>query len=276
MGEGLNASLTVSRIERRFSELKVAKRKALIPFVTAGDPSLEATVPVMHALVEAGADVIELGVPFSDPMADGPVIQRSSEQALRRGAGLRYVLKAVAEFRQRDAETPVVLMGYLNPIEIHGNQRFAEEAVQAGVDGVLLVDLPPEEAAEMREVFSRYGLDLIALASPTTTPERMAMLCGSAQGYLYYVSFAGVTGAGHLDTRAAGLRLHDLRAQARVPVVAGFGIKDAASAAAMAVEADGVVVGSALVAHLADAHDAADAASRAAAFLAPLRAALDA
>ncbi|MEO6103233.1 MAG: tryptophan synthase subunit alpha, partial [Pseudoxanthomonas sp.] len=175
-----------------------------------------------------------------------------------------------------DADTPVVLMGYLNPIEIHGYASFAEEAVAAGVDGVLLVDLPPEEAAETREIFSRHGLDLIALASPTTTPERMAMLCESAQGYLYYVSFAGVTGAGHLDAQAAGVGLHDLRAQSRVPVVAGFGIKDAASAAAMAVEADGVVVGSALVAVLAEAADSAQAASRAAAFLAPLRTALDA
>ena len=266
----------MSRIARRFSELASAQRKALIPFITAGDPSLEATVPVMHALAEAGADVIELGVPFSDPMADGPTIQRSSEQALLRGAGLRYVLSTVSEFRQRDADTPVVLMGYLNPIEIHGYARFAAEAVAAGVDGVLLVDLPPEEAAETREVFSQHGLDLIALASPTTTPERMTMLCSAAQGYLYYVSFAGVTGAGHLDTGAAGARLHDLRAQSRVPVVAGFGIKDAASAAAMAVEADGVVVGSALVARLADAADPAEAASRAAAFLAPLRAALNA
>ncbi len=264
----------MSRIASRFSQLKSAQRKALIPFITAGDPSLEATVPVMHALVAAGADAIELGVPFSDPMADGPVIQRSSEQALRRGAGLRYVLQAVAEFRQRDADTPVVLMGYLNPIEIHGNQRFAEEAAQAGVDGVLLVDLPPEEATETREIFARHGLDLIALAAPTTTPERMAMLCESAQGYLYYVSFAGVTGAGHLDAQAAGGRLHALRAQSLVPVVAGFGIKDAASAAAMAVEADGVVVGSALVACLADA-GTAEAVSRAAAFLAPLRRALD-
>jgi tryptophan synthase alpha chain len=266
----------VSRIVQRFSQLESARRKALIPFITAGDPSLKATVPVMHALVAAGADVIELGVPFSDPMADGPVIQRSSEQALRRGAGLRYVLQVVSEFRTRDADTPVVLMGYLNPVEIHGNQRFAEEAVQAGVDGILLVDLPPEEAAETREIFTRQGLDLIALASPTTTPERMAMLCGSAQGYLYYVSFAGVTGAGHLDTRAAGLRLHDLRAQSQVPVVAGFGIKDAASAAAMAVEADGVVVGSALVACLAEALTPEEAASLAAAFLLPLRQALDA
>jgi tryptophan synthase alpha chain len=265
----------VSRIAHRFSQLKSRHRKALIPFITAGDPSLEATVPVMHALVAAGADVIELGVPFSDPMADGPVIQRSSEQALRRGAGLRYVLQAVAEFRQRDADTPVVLMGYLNPIEIHGNQRFAEEAAQAGVDGVLLVDLPPEEATETREIFTGHGLDLIALASPTTAPERMSMLCDSAQGYLYYVSFAGVTGAGHLDAQAAGARLRALHAQSPVPVVAGFGIKDAASAAAMAVEADGVVVGSALVACLADAASPGEAASRAAAFLQPLRQALD-
>ena len=266
----------MSRIDRRFAQLKAANRKALIPFITAGDPSLEATVPVMHALVGAGADVIELGVPFSDPMADGPTIQLSSEQALRRGAGLRYVLQAVAGFRQRDADTPVVLMGYLNPIEIHGNERFAEEAVRAGVDGVLLVDLPPEEAAETRGAFARHGLALIALAAPTTTAERMAAICEAAQGYLYYVSFAGVTGAGHLDTRAASERLHGLRHQARVPVVAGFGIKDAASAAAMAVEADGVVVGSALVAELARAADAGEAADRAAAFLAPLRHALDA
>ena len=266
----------MDRISTKFESLRSANRKALIPFITAGDPSLEATVPVMHALVKAGADIIELGVPFSDPMADGPTIQRSSEQALRRGAGLRYVLQAVAEFRQQDAYTPVVLMGYLNPIEIHGYARFAQEATQAGVDGVLLVDLPPEEAAETRDIFTRHGVALIALASPTTSPERMGMLCDTAQGYLYYVSFAGVTGAGHLDTRAAGERLHTLRARSQVPVVAGFGIKDATSALAMSLEADGVVVGSALVAILAEATDPADAASRAAAFLAPLREALDA
>ena len=266
----------MDRISTKFESLRSANRKALIPFITAGDPSLEATVPVMHALVKAGADIIELGVPFSDPMADGPTIQRSSEQALRRGAGLRYVLQAVAEFRQQDAYTPVVLMGYLNPIEIHGYTRFAQEATQAGVDGVLLVDLPPEEAAETREIFTRHGLALIALASPTTSPERMAMLCDTVQGYLYYVSIAGVTGAGHLDTHAAGERLHILRARSQVPVVAGFGIKDATSALAMSLEADGVVVGSALVAILAEATDAADAASRGAAFLVPLRQALDA
>ncbi|MEJ2789556.1 MULTISPECIES: tryptophan synthase subunit alpha [unclassified Pseudoxanthomonas] len=262
------------RFEHKFAELKVANRKALVPFITAGDPSLESTVPVMHALVAAGADVIELGVPFSDPMADGPVIQRSSERALARGAGLRYVLEAVEVFRQQDDATPIVLMGYLNPVEIHGPARFAREAVAAGVDGVLLVDLPPEEAGETRAIFDEHGLALIALASPTTSPERLRMLCDTAQGYLYYVSFAGVTGASdRLDIGAAGGRLKQLRVDSRVPVVAGFGIKDAASAAAMAADADGVVVGSALVAALAEA--GADAPARASAFLAPLRAAMD-
>ncbi len=266
----------MNRIAQRFHQLQATARKALVPFITAGDPSREATVPVMHALVDAGADVIELGVAFSDPMADGPTIQRSSERALARGAGLAYVLECVRSFRERDAHTPVVLMGYLNPIEIRGYARFAADAAAAGVDGVLLVDLPPEEATETRGIFSRHGLDLIALASPTTSPARMAALCASAQGYLYYVSFAGVTGASHLNTQAAGVRLHALRAQTQVPVVAGFGIKDAASAAAMAAEADGVVVGSALVDCLAQATDAEDAARRAHAFLVPLRAALDA
>ena len=267
----------MSRLERKFAELRAARRKALIPFVTAGDPSLEATVPVMHALVDAGADVIELGVPFSDPMADGPVIQRSSERALARGAGLRYVLEAVEVFRQQDDATPVVLMGYLNPVEVHGAEQFAAEAARAGVDGVLLVDLPPEEAAETRAVFGRHGLALIALASPTTGEERLRMLCDTAQGYLYYVSFAGVTGASErLDTQVAGERLRGIRQASKAPVVAGFGIRDAASAAAMAAGADGVVVGSALVAELAGTADGAHAASRAAAFLAPLRRALDA
>jgi tryptophan synthase alpha chain len=266
----------MSRFDQRFAELRAAGRKALIPFITAGDPSLDATVPVMHALVQAGADVIELGVPFSDPMADGPTIQRSSERALARGAGLHYVLDVVAAFRRDDSATPVVLMGYLNPVEIHGAERFAEAAVRAGVDGVLLVDLPPEEADETRAIFNRHGLALIMLASPTTSDERLAMLCDEAQGYLYYVSFAGVTGASErLDTRAAGDRLRRIRAQARAPVAAGFGIRDAVSARAMAVDADGVVVGSALVSELArtDAPDTPPV--RAAAFLAPLRQALD-
>ena len=264
----------MSRLSARFDALRAADRKALVPFVTAGDPSLEATVPVMHALVAAGADVIELGVPFSDPMADGPVIQRSSERALARGAGLSYVFDCVRAFRERDAHTPVVLMGYLNPVEIRGSGRFAHEASAAGVDGVLLVDLPPEECDEFRRAFRAHGIALILLVSPTTTDARRDALCADADGYLYYVSFAGVTGADHLDAGQAAEKLQQLRASSRVPVLAGFGIKDAAGAAAMAQHADGVVVGSALVAALAGSTSAADAAARAAAFLSPLREAL--
>lgn len=259
------------RLGATLGALRAAGRKALVPFVTAGDPALEATVPVLHALVAAGADVIELGVPFSDPMADGPVIQRSSERALARGAGLAYVFDTVRAFRDTDARTPVVLMGYLNPVEIRGNARFAEEAAQAGVDGVLLVDLPPEEADELRAALTARGIALILLASPTTPEARLRRLCSDAQGYLYFVSFAGVTGADRLDAAAASDRLQALRAASPVPVLAGFGIKDAASAAAMAAHADGVVVGSALVAALADADAPAEAAGR---FLAPLREAL--
>ena len=266
----------MNRIDTRFAELRTRHRKALIPFFTAGDPMLESTVPVMHALVAAGADVIELGVPFSDPMADGPTIQRSSERAIGRGAGLRYVLDTVREFRVGDAETPVVLMGSLNPIEIRGVETFAREAVDAGIDGVLLVDLPPEESGELRAAFDARGLVLVQLASPTTTDARLAHLCANSQGYLYYVSFAGVTGAGGLDTRAALDRLHTIREQTDMPVVAGFGIRDAATAKAMAAESDGVVVGSALVDAIATATDAAGAARMAAEFLKPLRDALDA
>jgi tryptophan synthase alpha chain len=265
----------MNRIDARFSQLKAGGRKALVPFVTAGDPSLEATVPVMHALVGAGADVIELGVPFSDPMADGPTIQRSSERALARGAGLGYVLETVRSFRESDADTPVVLMGYLNPVEIRGAAAFARDAAAAGVDGVLLVDLPPEEATDFRTTFGEHGLALIALVAPTTSDARRELLCEQASGYLYYVSYAGVTGADRLDPSAAGVPLRGLRAASRMPVVAGFGIRDAAGAAAMAREADGVVVGSALVDALDGAPDAHDAARRAAAFLAPLRDALD-
>jgi tryptophan synthase alpha chain len=262
----------VSRLAATFDALRARGRKALVPFVTAGDPALDATVPVLHALVAAGADVLELGVPFSDPMADGPVIQRSSERALARGAGLAYVFDTVRAFRESDATTPVVLMGYLNPVEIRGAERFARDAAQAGVDGVLLVDLPPEEAGELRAALSVHGLALILLASPTTPEARLHRLCDDAQGYLYFVSFAGVTGADRLDAGAAAARLSALRQAAPVPVLAGFGIKDAASAAAMAEHADGVVVGSALVAALAQA---ADPVAEAARFLAPLRSALD-
>lgn len=266
----------MNRIDRKFADLRAAGRKALVPFVTAGDPSLDATVPVLHALVRAGADVLELGVPFSDPMADGPSIQRSSERAIGRGAGMRYVLEAVAAFRRADATTPVVLMGYLNPVEIRGVEAFARDAAAAGVDAVLLVDLPPEEAAPTRAAFAATGLQLIALASPTTSPTRLARLAAEAQGYLYYVSLAGVTGAGTVDRAEVASRVGALRAEATVPVLVGFGIRDAESAAALAAVSDGVVVGSALVDVLAGAGSPDDAAVKAAAFLAPLRAAIDA
>lgn len=264
----------MTRLQQRLDALRSAGRKGLVPFITAGDPSLAATLPVMHALAQAGADVIELGVPFSDPMADGPVIQRSSERALGRGAGLAYVLDCVRAFRADDAATPVVLMGYLNPVEIRGPAAFAADAAAAGVDGMLLVDLPPEEAEEYRAAFAHNGLVLISLASPTTPQARMQRLCEQADGYLYYVSYAGVTGAAHLDVGDAGRHLADVRAMAKAPVFAGFGIRDAASAASMAAHADGVVVGSALVSAMAAGAEA-DAAAHAGAFLRPLRAALD-
>ena len=265
----------MSRIGRRFGELAGQHRKALVPFVTAGDPQPGVTVPLLHTLVAAGADVLELGVPFSDPMADGPVIQRASERALANGVTLRKVLEMVRDFRRDDAETPVVLMGYLNPIEAMGYESFSSAAQEAGVDGVLTVDLPPEEADEYRAAFDRHGLALISLASPTTPQARLERLCAQAVGYLYYVSFAGVTGADRLDAGDAAGHLQAIRAMARIPVFAGFGIRDAASAAAMAAHADGVVVGSALVATLEGSADEVDAARRAGDFLRPLRGALD-
>jgi tryptophan synthase alpha chain len=265
----------MSRIDRRFAALKAAGRTGLIPFVAAGDPSPEHMVALMHALVDAGADRIELGVPFSDPMADGPVIQHASERAIAKGVGLGEVLGWVTAFRQRDADTPIVLMGYLNPIEIHGYARFAQEAVQAGVDGVLLVDCPLEESAVL-QLLRDAGLQQILLAAPTTAPARMAQLCGSAEGFLYYVSFAGITGAAHLNTDDIAARVADIRAQARTPVAVGFGIRDAASAKAIADFADAVVIGSALVERLAGAMDAEDMTARTRAFLTPIRAALDA
>ena len=265
----------MSRIDARFARLRAEGRKALVPFITAGDPSREATVAVMHALVAAGADLIELGVPFSDPMADGPVIQRSSERSLGRGVGTADVFGFVRDFRRDDHDTPVVLKGYLNPVEMRGAAAYAAQARDAGVDGVLLVDLPPEEAAPTRAAFNAAGLELISLAAPTTSDARLPRLAGEAQGYLYYVSFAGVTGASITDASQVGERCARLRALSPVPVLIGFGIKDAASAAAMAPLADGVVVGSALVEAVSGASDPADAAARARAFLAPLRAALD-
>jgi tryptophan synthase alpha chain len=265
----------MNHIDVRFAQLKSAGRIGLIPFVTAGDPSPDATVAVMHALVAAGADLIELGVPFSDPMADGPVIQHANERALARGVGLVQILAWVAEFRTRDATTPVVLMGYLNPIEIHGMERFAREAREAGVDGVLLVDCPVEEI-ESSEALSKAGLARIFLAAPTTADARLARICAAAEGFLYYVSFAGITGANRLSMDDVRTRVATIKRSAKTPVAVGFGVRDAASATAIGEFADAVVIGSALVERLADSADAADAAERAREFLAPIRAALDA
>jgi tryptophan synthase alpha chain len=264
----------MSRIDRRFAALKAAGRTGLIPFVTAGDPAPEHAVALMHALVGAGADVIELGVPFSDPMADGPVIQHASERAIAKGVGLADVLAWVATFRERDQETPVVLMGYLNPVEIHGYDRFAHEATTAGVDGVLLVDCPLEEAHVLAPL-RNAGLKQILLAAPTTAPARMARLCEAAEGFLYYVSFAGITGAGRLSTQDIAARVADIREHAKAPVAVGFGVKDAQSAKAIGGFADAVVIGSALVERLDGANTEQEVVARVDAFLRPIRAALD-
>lgn len=264
-----------NRIDRRFAALKAARRPGLIPFVTAGDPTPEHTVALMHALVAAGADAIELGVPFSDPMADGPVIQHASERAIAKGVGLADVLGWVRAFRERDGDTPVVLMGYLNPIEIHGYQAFATEAAAAGVDGVLLVDCPLEESAVLAPLRAA-GLHQILLAAPTTAPERLVALCKAANGFLYYVSFAGITGAARLSVDDIAARVTDVRVHAAAPVAVGFGVRDGGTARAIAQFADAVVIGSALVAHLAGATTAAEVTQRATEFLAPIRTALDA
>ena len=263
-----------NRIGARFAELRARNRTALIPFITAGDPLPEATVELMHALVESGADLIELGVPFSDPMADGPVIQHASERALAKHVGISHILQWVRAFRERDTNTPIVLMGYLNPIEIHGMQRFAREASEAGVDGVLIVDCPIEEDATLRPLRDA-GLQRILLTAPTTSDERLAQAVAAAEGYLYYVSFAGITGASHLDAAEVERRVRDLRTQAKVPVAVGFGIKDASGAAQIGAFADAVVIGSALVARLAGSASVDEACSRAQEILAPIRRALD-
>jgi tryptophan synthase alpha chain len=237
----------MSRLAARFNQLKRDGRKALIPFITAGDPTPDVTVGLMHDLVAAGADVIELGVPFSDPMADGPVIQRASERALEHHVGLHDVIEMVRNFRQKDSDTPVVLMGYLNPIEIMGYEHFAAEAADAGVDGTLVVDIPPEEGGELLDALHAKGLDQIYLIAPTSTQERIQTICDAAGGFVYYVSVKGVTGASHLDLAAVREKLEQIRSATNLPVGVGFGIKDAETAAAVSQVADAVVVGSALV-----------------------------
>lgn len=237
----------MSRIGTTFTALKTHNKKALIPFITAGDPGRGMTVPLMHALVEAGADIIELGVPFSDPMADGPVIQRASERALANKVGLRDVLAMTAEFRKVNTTTPVVLMGYANPVERMGYAAFAEAAKAAGVDGVLTVDIPPEEAGGVADVFKAAGLDPIFLLSPTTPEARVAQVAAAAGGFIYYVSLKGVTGSANLDTTEVANKLAMVRAHCALPVGVGFGIRDAATAEAVARIADAVVVGSRIV-----------------------------
>ena len=237
----------MSRIQTVFESLGQHKRKALIPFFTAGDPNPQLTVPLLHALVEAGADIIELGVPFSDPMADGPTIQRASERALKHHVGLHHVLDMVAEFRRSDAATPIVLMGYGNPIEAMGWEKFAKRCAEVGVDGVLTVDFPPEESHEAFAHLNKHGIDPIFLLAPTSTDVRVARVAKQARGYVYYVSLKGVTGAGHLDLAAIAQKIPQLRKHIDLPIGVGFGIRDAATALAVAKLCDGVVVGSRIV-----------------------------
>ena len=268
----------MSRIQSTFAALAAQGKKGLIPFITAGDPDPARTVEFMHALAKGGADVIELGVPFSDPMADGPVIQKASERALARGIGTPQVLEAVRAFRVRDAATPVVLMGYANPIEAydlaHGKGGFVRAAAEAGVDGVLVVDYPPEESVQFSATLKAAGLAPIFLLAPTSTEKRMKQVAEVAAGYVYYVSLKGVTGAGHLDTDAVARAVPRIKEHVKVPVGVGFGIRDAASAKAVARVSDAVVIGSALVQCLEalPRDQVADGARR---FIAGIRSAVD-
>jgi tryptophan synthase alpha chain len=265
----------LNRIDTTFAKLHTAGRAGLIPYVTVGDPSLAMTLPIMRALVGAGADVIELGVPFSDPMADGPVIQRASERALAQHVGLKDVLATVAAFRATDTVTPVVLMGYANPIEAMGVTVFADRARDAGVDGVLVVDYPPEESVEFAALLGVRAIAPIFLLSPTTPDARIAAVAQIARGYVYYVSLKGVTGAGHLDTTEVAAKLAEIRRHVRLPIGVGFGIRDAASAQAIATHADAVVIGSRIIQEIENGPPAS-AAERAGTWLAGIRSALDA
>jgi len=264
----------MSRINGCFERLRATNRKALIPYITAGDPNPALTVPLLHALVEAGADVVELGVPFSDPMADGPVIQRAGERALKHGVGLADVLDMVRRFRQEDSATPVVLMGYANPIEAMGIECFVDAARSSGVDGIIVVDYPPEECEEFCSYLKSAGLDPIFLLAPTSTDERIAQVGRVGSGYVYYVSLKGVTGAGHLDLDEVRARVPRIRAVTELPIGVGFGIRDAESARRVADCADAVVIGSRIIQEI-EAAGEEDAVARVKAFLKPVRAALD-
>lgn len=264
----------MSRIQTCFQALAAQRRKALIPFITAGDPQPALTLPLMRALVAGGADIIELGVPFSDPMADGPTIQRASERALAQGMNLHKVLALVAEFRRENATTPVVLMGYANPIEAYGSEAFARDAKTAGVDGVLVVDYPPEECGAFAALLKQAGLDPVFLLAPTSPDARFAQVATLGSGYIYYVSLKGVTGAGSLDLDEVVRRIPRIRQQVGMPVGVGFGIRDAATAARIAAVADAVVIGSRIIEEIENS-PAADAPTRVTGLLAGIRAAMD-
>jgi tryptophan synthase alpha chain len=263
------------RITHCFETARAGGRKVLIPFITAGDPEPAWTVDIMHALVEAGADLLELGVPFSDPMADGPVIQLASERAIDKGVTLTSVLDMVTGFRRGDKRTPVVLMGYMNPLERFGRRGFPAAAKSAGVDGLLLVDCPPEECDDLGPAMDDAGIDGICLVAPTTTRERIARISKHAGGFIYYVSFKGITGAGQLDTAELQNPIRQIREFSDLPVAVGFGIKSAEMAVTVAAHADAVVIGSALVEALANATSSAQACTQARAFVAPVRESMD-
>ena len=264
----------MSRIKATFDALQARGRKALIPYVTSGDPFADATVDIMLAMAKAGADVIELGVPFSDPMADGPVIQKAGERALARGIGLPQVLDFVRGFRAKNDVTPVVLMGYANPVERYGVERFVADAHAAGVDGVLVVDYPPEECEAFAATLRTSGLDPIFLLAPTSTEARMAHVGRIASGYVYYVSLKGVTGAGTIDTAAVAAMVPRIKRHVKLPVGVGFGIRDAKTAQAVAAVSDAVVIGTALV-QLLETQTRENVAAAAGEFIAGIRAALD-
>jgi len=269
----------VSRIAGRFQALAEQGRKALIPYIVAGDPTREVTVQLMHRLVEAGADIIEVGVPFSDPMSEGPVIQLGHERALADGTSLRNVIEMVSQFRQRDNDTPVLLMGYANPVEHMGYAAFCDAAAAAGIDALLTVDIPPEEVEAVNAELVRVDMDNIFLIAPTTPDDRIEIIARQARGFIYYVSLKGVTGAGHLDVEDVALHLGKIRSHSSLPVAVGFGIKDAQSAMTVARVADGVVVGSALVNAMAQAieegGDAEAAIAAATSLLAGIREGID-
>jgi tryptophan synthase alpha chain len=265
----------MSRIRGRFESLAQAKRKALIPYITAGDPHPSLTVPLMRGLVEAGADILELGVPFSDPMADGPVIQRAGERALKFGVGLAAVRRMVEEFRRGDSTTPVVLMGYANPVEAMGVENFIGAARIAGVDGVIVVDYPPEECEEFAALARKNDIDPIFLLAPTSTSKRIEEVARNGSGYLYYVSLRGVTGASNIDVADIASRIPAIRAASRMPIGVGFGIRDAESAKRIAQSADAVVIGSRIIQEI-EGGAPEGAVGRVKAFLAPIRKALDA